>query len=753
MLDTLRRIVQEVSAAPNLDKALAIIVRRVKEAMGVDVCSVYLKDAADDCHVLMATDGFRPEAVGKIRFGRNEGLVGMVAEQQSPVNLDNGLDHPLFRYFPEFGGAPYHAFLGVPLIHYRRVMGVLVTRSRDQRRFDEDEVAFLVTIAAQLAGAINDAVIHNAISRLSRERIAATSFIQGIKGSSGVAIGSVMLLFPYTKLASVPDREARDLFAEESALKGAIAEVRDEFRQTSERMAGVLLADVKALLDVYMMLLGDDRLVQDTVERIRAGSWAPGALRATITEYARVFEQMEDPYLRARAEDIRGLGERILVHLQKAPREPAQYPERCVLVGDEISVARLAAVPVEKLAGIVCMRGSAFSHTAVFARALAIPSVMGVGDLPLDALESRDIVVDGYQGRIFIQPSRAILDEYQRLVQQEEELSAELRALRDVSAETRDGARVPLYINAGLSSDIAPSLETGAEGIGLYRTEFAFMVRESFPGEDEQCQIYRQILESFAPRPVTMRTLDVGGDKGLPYFPIDEANPSLGWRGIRLTLDHPEIFLTQLRAMLRASAGLDNLRVMFPMISKANELDEALALMERAHRELSAAGFILGPCPVGVMIEVPSAVYLTRNLARRVDFLSIGTNDLTQYLLAVDRNNPRVARLYDYLHPAVISAVRQVIEEAHALGKPVTVCGEMAGDPAAVLLLLGMGIDGLSMSYSSLPRIKWTIRSVTRQRARELLDAVREMADESTVRRLLVDALEEAGLGALVRGA
>lgn len=752
MLDTLRRIVQEVSTAPNLDKALAIIVRRVKEAMGVDACNVYLKDAADDCYVLMATDGFQPEAVGRIRFARNEGLVGTVAEQQSPVNLDNGLDHPLFR-FPEFGGALYHAFLGVPLIHYRRVMGVLVTRSRDQRRFDEDEVAFLVTIAAQLAGAINDAVIHNAISRLSRERIAATSFIQGIKGSSGAAIGSVMLLFPYNNLASVPDREAKDLFAEESALKDAIAEVRDEFRQTSERVAGVLLTDVKALLDVYMMLLGDDRLVQDTVERIRAGSWAPGALRATITEYARVFEQMEDTYLRARAEDIRGLGERILIYLQKVPREPAQYPERCVLVGDEISVAGLAAVPVEKLAGIVCMSGSAFSHTAVFARALAIPSVMGVGDLPLDALEGRDIVVDGYQGRIFIQPSRTILDEYQRLVQQEEKLSAELRMLRGASAETRDGARVPLYINAGLSSDIAPSLETGAEGIGLYRTEFAFMVRESFPGEDEQCQIYRQILESFAPRPVTMRTLDVGGDKGLPYFPIDEANPSLGWRGIRLTLDHPEIFLTQLRAMLRAGAGLDNLRVMFPMISKANELDEALALMERAHRELSAAGFILGPCPVGVMIEVPSAVYLTRNLARRVDFLSIGTNDLTQYLLAVDRNNPRVARLYDYLHPAVISAVRQVIEEAHALGKPVTVCGEMAGDPAAVLLLLGMGIDGLSMSYSSLPRIKWTIRSVTRQRTRELLDEVREMADESAVRCLLANALEEAGLGALVRGA
>ena len=518
-------------------------------------------------------------------------------------------------------------------------------------------------------------------------------------------------------------------------------------------MANMLPGDVHGLFDVYAMFVTNDQLVAETVQRIRSGQWAPAALRDTIAEHARVFDQMDDPYLQARGEDIRAIGRRILYRMRVATHEKRPYPERCVLVGEEVSIARIADVPQGRLAGIVCMRGSAYSHTAIMARALGVPAVMGVGSLPLARLEGVDIVVDGYQARVFIDPSPSAREEFERLMREEEDLSAALSDLRDLPAETPDGVRLPLYVNTGLISDLVPALNSGAEGIGLHRTEFPFMVRDTFPGEEDQYQIYRHILEAFSPRPVTLRTLDVGGDKTLPYFRVHEHNPFLGWRGIRLTLDHPEIFLAQLRAMLRANAGLGNLQVLFPMVSRVAEVDEALALIERAYQELIEEARPAARPRVGVMVEVPSAVYLADALAARVDFLSIGTNDLTQYLLAVDRNNARVASLFDDLHPAVIRALRDVVQRAHDCGKPVSVCGELAGDPAGAILLLGMGIDSLSMSASRLPRVKWAIRTMSAALARTLLEQASAAEDEAAIHRLLNGALEQAGLHVLVRSA
>ena len=324
--------------------------------------------------------------------------------------------------------------------------------------------------------------------------------------------------------------------------------------------------------------------------------------------------------------------------------------------------------------------------------------------------------------------------------------SERLMALRDLPAETPDGFRLPLYANIGLVSDTVAARDCGAEGIGLYRTEYHYLLHDAFPLEDEQYQIYRKVLEDFAPGPVTLRTLDAGGDKILPYFPVQEDNPFLGCRGIRFSLDHPEIFLIQLRAMLRANAGLDNLQVLFPMISRVGELDEALGLLARAGRELLEEGLDAKIPRVGVMIEVPSAVFLATALAERVDFLSVGTNDLTQYLLAVDRNNAQVTTPYDGLHPAVLDAIHHVIKGAHLRGKPVSVCGELAGDPAGALLLLGMGVDALSMSPANLARVKQVIRSFTLQRARSLLDEALGMEDGFAIHRLLNGALEEAGV-------
>jgi phosphotransferase system enzyme I (PtsP) len=295
-------------------------------------------------------------------------------------------------------------------------------------------------------------------------------------------------------------------------------------------------------------------------------------------------------------------------------------------------------------------------------------------------------------------------------------------------------------------ADVTRSLEQGAEGVGLYRTEVPFLLQERFPSEEEQRQFYREQLEAFSPRPVTMRTLDIGGDKSLPYFPIEEENPFLGWRGIRVTLDHPEIFLAQVRAMIKANEGLGNLRIMLPMISNVAEVDEALELIHRSHRELLQEGYTEDLPPVGVMVEVPAAVYQAGVLARRVDFLSVGSNDLTQYLLAVDRNNARVADLYHAFHPAILQALKSVADAAIAEGTPVTICGELAGDPLAAVLLLGMGFDGLSMNATSLPKVKQAVRSIKMGDAVKVLEEVLTMDSASQVRERLEASLSERGL-------
>ncbi len=752
MLDILRRIIQEVNAAQNLGQALAIIVKRVKQEMAVEVCSVYLADPDTEHYVLMASDGLNQAAIGVVRLAPGEGIISVVVETAEPLNLDTATSHPRYRFIAETGEEHYHAFLGVPIIHHRRVLGVLVVRQFARRRFREDEVAFLVTVAAQLSGAIAHAQASGGIDGLNSNAAHELRPIDGLPGAPGVAIGTAMVVYPAADLDAVPDRKITNIDAEVAAFMAAVEAVRADIQALSERLSPLLQAEDRALFDAYRLMLGSDSLVDNTVQRIRAGSWASGALRETVNEHARIFDEMDDPYIRERAEDIRDLGRRILVCLQSGKRSQPPYPLRTILVGEEITATLLAEVPHERLVGVISARGSSSSHVAILARAMGIPAVVGANDLPVARMDGQEMIVDGHMGRVYVKPTASLRVEYARLEREEAEIAAGLAELRDLPAVTLDGIHVPLYANTGLLSDVASSLNSGAEGIGLYRTEIPFMIRQRFPSEEEQTRVYRQVLEAYAPRPVTLRTLDVGGDKDLPYFPITEDNPFLGWRGIRITLDHPEIFIVQLRAMLRASSGLNNLHVLLPMISGVTEIDEAQRLLDRAYRELVEAGETIVRPRVGAMVEVPSAVYQTEALARRVDFLSVGTNDLTQYLLAVDRNNARVANLYDSLHPAVLRALMQVVDGAHRQGKPVSVCGEMAGDPAAALLLLGMGIDSLSMSAASLPRIKWVIRNISRAQAREMLESALTLEDPASIRACLNAHLEEAGLGGLVRG-
>ncbi len=754
MLDTLRRIVEEVSSAPNLDAALEMIVKRVKPAMGVEVCSVYLTDPIQKEHILMATEGLRSESVLMVRLLLDEGLVGLVASRAEPVNLSDAPSHPRYRYFPESGEEQFHGFLGVPIIHHRKVLGVVVVQQHAAEAFGEDNVTLLVTIAAQLAGAIAHADASGEIATLKLlKKTAGEDFrpLVGVPGAQGIGMGTAVVIYPMEDLDAIPDRLASDIDLELQLFQDSVEQVKNDIRRLSERLSEVLPSEDKALFDAYLMMLDGDSLIRATEDRIRDGAWGPSALRDTVREHVRVFTDMEDPYLRERADDVRDLGGRLLRYMQEDPMQVPHFSDGTVLVGEDITASMLADAPRDKLKGVISARGSRTSHAAILARALEIPAVMGVEDLPVGQMDGSPVIADGYSGRVYVSPSPTVRQEYERLARDEAQLSEELNELRELPSQTKDGTKIPLFANSGLLADITPITNSGAEGIGLYRTEYPFMIRQRFPGEDGQCATYRHILEQMAPRQVTMRTLDVGGDKALPYFPINEDNPFLGWRGIRITLDHPEIFLVQARAMLRSCAGLGNLNILLPMITNVWELDEALSLFRQAHEELLEEGEKVIMPPMGVMVEVPSAVYQAENLARRVDFLSIGTNDLTQYLLAVDRNNASVAELYDALHPAVLRAMLQVVEGAARAGKPVSICGELAGDPVATPLLIGMGLDSFSISVASLQRVKWVIRNFTLEQAQEILQHVLSMENPRAIRRYMVGILEDAGLGSLVR--
>lgn len=756
MLNVLNRIVQEINNARDFAESMNIMVKRVREAVETEACSIFIVDQKQKQFVLLSTDGLNPAAVGTLRLGLNEGLVGYVGKREEPINLEDAPAHPNFAYHEIVGEERFKAFLGVPIFHRRKLYGVIVLQQEDKRKYDESEAAFLVTLAAHLAGTIAHAEISGGLSQAlaGSQQLQQEAYYEGIAGSSGVAIGKAVIVYPPADLDAVPDKTIKKIHTEIELFNNALGAAREEIRRLGVRISANLPEQEKALFDVYERILDSSGIGDEVIEEIKKGNWAQGALRTVVKQHIRHFKAMDDAYLRERATDIRDLGLRVLAHLQKKQAEVIEYPEATILIGDEVTASVLADVPEGQLAGVVSSRGSSNSHVAILARALGVPAVMGVVGLSITSrtiTEMQDVIVDGYYGQVYLAPSPSLLKQYTALAREEQELDSSLEDLHGLPAVTPDGYHISLFVNTGLAADASMSLTVGAEGVGLFRSEVPFMVKDRFPSEQEQKVIYRQLLNAFSPRPVIMRTLDIGGDKPLPYFNIEEDNPFLGWRGIRLTLDQPDIFLVQLRAMLKASEGFDNLHIMLPMVTSMSELDEALELIEQAYQEVLDEGINIQRPPVGAMIEVPAAAYQAKSFARRLDFLSVGSNDLVQYILAVDRNNSRVARLYDPLHPAVLKALKHIVDSAHSEGKQVSLCGEMASDPVAVILLIAMGFDALSMSSVVLPRIKWVIRSIPMKQAKEVLEKILPHENPAKTRFYLEQLLEEAGLGGLIR--
>lgn len=754
MLAKLHRIVEAVNQAPEFDGALRTMVTRVKAALQTDVCSIYIADYQSEEFVLAATDGLRTNPGERVTLKFGEGLISLAAQREEPLNFANAAQHPSFKLVEEVEEEQFKAMLVAPIIHQRRVLGVLAVQQSVARAFSADEESFVVTLAAQLASVIAHA---DAKGLLANHTAPWLRSLHAVPGSPGVAIGRAFIGKPAARLNAVVPRKTEKPWRHIRLFRKAVMETRRELKALAEQVADFVAEDTLAIFDVYQGMLDAASLGNAVESKIRDGWMAQTAVKLTVEDYVSQFEDLEDPYLQERAVDVRDLGQRILSHLQQRSSRDQIVPDNCILVAEEVTASMLAEIPREKLQGIVSLRGSANSHAAIMARSMGVPAVLGIEDVPLQYLEEQFLIVDGYSGELFVNPFEQVVSEYRQLQLEEEELADIVARHRELPAQTLDGETVSLQINAGLNIEHGMEHSGHFDGIGLYRTEIPFMMKDRFPTEAEQTSLYQQVLQSCGDMPVVMRTLDVGGDKPLPYFPLHEDNPFLGWRGIRLTLDHPEIFLVQARAMLAANVGRSNLKILLPMISSLEEVDEAARLINQAYFEVRnelvqrEPGATLARPELGVMIEVPAILYQLEMIAPRVDFFSVGTNDLTQYLLAVDRNNPRVASLYEPYHPAVLRALIEIIERCQKLGKPVSVCGEFAGDPGGAMLLIAMGYRHLSMSSHNLDKVRWIIRNVQSSTLQVLLTQALKARHPSQVRRIVNSKLETLGLGGFIR--
>ena len=746
MLTRLREIVEKVASAPRLNEALDILVTDVCHAMETEVCSVYLADNDRRCFYLMATRGLKKPRGRTITLAFDEGIVGLVGRLAEPINLADAQKHPSYKYIPSVKEERFRAFLGVPIIQRRQLLGVLVVQQRELRQFDESEESFLVTLATQMAAILSQSQLTALFGQYRQTRIRA------LPASPGVAIAEGWMDATLPLMEQVYEASSLDTALERERLTGALEEAANEFRRYSKCYAAGAQKETAAIFDLYSHLLSDASLRRELFAEVDKGSVAEWSVKKIIEKFAEQFAALSDGYLKERAGDLRTLGQRLLFHLDDTTQGANGWPERFVLVADELSAATLAEVPQDRLAGVVVRDGAANSHAAIMVRALGIPTVMGA-DIQPAILHGRTLVVDGYRGELLVDPEPILVQEYQRLISEENELSRLAEGDVERPAELKSGERVKVMLNAGLSPEHEQKLGRRIDGIGLYRTEIPFMLQSGFPSEEEQVAQYQGMLQMFNDKPVTLRTLDVGADKQLPYMPISEENPCLGWRGIRITLDQPEIFLIQVRAMLRANAATGNLSILLPMITNLEEVDEARRLIDRAGREVEEMiGYAIPKPRIGIMLEVPSMIFMLPNLANRVDFISVGTNDLTQYVLAVDRNNTRVASMYDSLHPGMIRVLSMIVQEADRYGIDLRLCGEMAGDPMCVTILVGLGFRHLSMNGRSVARVKYLLRNIDLEDAETLarrsLDA--QMATE--VRHQVAAFMERRGLGGLIRG-
>jgi phosphotransferase system, enzyme I, PtsP len=702
LLRRLREVMAEpVSAQERLDKIVVLIAAN----MVAEVCSVYVL-RVDGTLELYATEGLKREAVHQTVMRIDEGLVGLVASQANPINLSNAQSHPAFSYRPETGEEIYHSFLGVPVLRAGNTLGVLVVQNRAHRTYSEEEVEALQTTSMVLAEMIASGELASLAKPGAEPAVHPRLNLAGIVLSEGIALGHVVLHEPRVV---VKNFIADDVPKELKRLDDAIGTLRSDVDVMLERGEIADGGEHRDVLEAYRMFAHDRGWLQRMREAVMTGLTAEaGVERVQSDNRARMLRAV-DPYLRERLHDLDELASRLmrqLMGVEHAPRRD-QLPENAVLVARMMGPAALLDYDRKRLRGLVLEEGGPTSHVAIVARALGIAAV---GEIPnaTGLVEGGDaIIVDAVGGEVYLRPPPDIESAYAERVRLRARRQAQYQALRDKPCRTKDGQDVTLLINAGLLVDLPHIAETGAAGIGLFRTELQFMVATAFPRINEQLSLYRAVLDAADKRPVTFRTLDIGGDKVLPYMrAFEEENPAMGWRAIRLGLDRPGLMRSQIRALLRAASGRA-LKLMFPMVALVEEFDQAKAMVEHELTHLRRHAHTLPErVEIGTMVEVPSLLFQLDELLPRVDFLSVGSNDLFQFLYAVDRGNSRVADRFDPVSAPVLRALRDIVVKAKKHGKPVTLCGEMASKPIGALALTALGYRSLSLTPSAVGPVK-----------------------------------------------
>jgi phosphotransferase system enzyme I (PtsP) len=736
LLRRLREIMAEqVSAQARLDKLVMVIAAN----MVAEVCSIYLRRAGNALE-LFATEGLNPTAVHRTRLRWGEGLVGFVADTAEPINLSNAPEHPRFAYRPETGEDPYKSFLGVPIVRGGQVYGVLTVQNRAARQYDEEEVEALQTVSMVLAEVVAHGALFD-IAELDEPELRADRprAYRGEGLSEGVAVGRVVLHEPRVRVDRLI---ADDPQVELERLDEALNSLRDSVDEMLDSSELDLTGESREVIEAYRLFAQDQGWQQRLRDAVRTGLTADAAVERVQDELRLRVARAGDPFLRERLHDLEDLARRLQRHLS-AEAAATVLPRDAILVARAMGPAELLDYGRNGLVALVLEDAATTSHVAIVARAMRIPVVGNTKGITDAARAGDTIVVDGETGETHLRAPAEIVAAFEARQALIAQRVAQIAAVRDLPAITKDGVHIRLMMNAGLQIDMPHLSESGADGIGLFRTELQFMIGQTMPRLADQTSFYKRIIDAAGNKPVVFRTLDLGGDKILPYGRWErEENPALGWRAIRIALDRPALLRYQIRALLAASAGR-TLRLLLPMVSDVSEFNAARALVDR---ELERARLMGQPQPkqtlVGAMLEVPALMFMLQQILRSADFVSIGSNDLFQFMFAVDRTNPRVAKRYDSLNPAGLTIIRQIVKSAAEAGGDVSLCGEMAGRPLEAMALVGLGLRTLSMQPANIGPVKMMVRSLDTRDVSSFVEKLTGRTDHSLRTRLAAFAAE-----------